>query len=155
MSIGETVGDGVLKAGEETSKKTAEVILEQGEAVKAATEKIAQTVVEEGSAKSEGVAYFFGNLTKNIEDSSKGAVMVHSGKRAAGSGFKSVLDFSRGDPLCGGLCVVSAGCEVVSGVIVWIPFPGKICTVASLKAVSVGCEKIRDMCAANPKAPGC
>ena len=52
------------------------------------------------------------------------------------------MDFGRGDPLCGGLCVVSAGCEVASGVIVWIPFPGKICTVAGLKTVSVGCVVI-------------
>ena len=105
--------------------------------------------------KSEGVAVFLGNLTKNIEDSSKGAVTVHSGKWAALIGFKYVTDFSRGDPLCGTLCVVSASCEVVSGVAVWIPFPGKICTVASLKAISVGCERIRDMCASNPTAPGC
>ena len=107
MGTGETVRDAIIKAGEEVSKKTADTITAQGEAVKIATEKIAQTVVEEGSTKSEGVAVFLGNLTKNIEDSSKGAVMVHSEKRAAGSGFKSVMDFSRGDPLCGALCVVS------------------------------------------------
>lgn len=45
-------------------KKAASVILEQGDTVKAATEKIAQTVVEEGSTKSEGIAYFLSNLTK-------------------------------------------------------------------------------------------
>ncbi len=155
MGIGETVRDGILKAGEETSKKTAEVLIKQGEAVKVATEKIAETVIEEGSTKSESAAYFLGNLTKNIEASSKGGVMMHSGKRAAGSGFKSVMDFSRGDPLCGSLCVISAGCEVASGVVVWIPFPGKICTVATLKTVSVACERIRDLCVANPTAPGC
>jgi hypothetical protein len=155
MGTGEFARDGITKAGDKASKKIASGILEQGDAVKAATEKIAQTVVEEGSTKSEGIAVFLSNLTKNIEDSSKGAVTVHSGKRAAESGFKSVMGFSRGDPLCGGLCIVSAGCEVASAVMVWIPFPGKICTLAGLKAVSVGCERIRDMCVANPTAPEC
>ena len=65
------------------------------------------------------------------------------------------MDFSRGDPLCGTLCTISTCCEVVSGVIVWVPFPGKVCTVATLKTVSRVCEKIRDMCAANPTATGC
>jgi hypothetical protein len=152
---GENVRDAILKSGKEVSKKTAETIVSQGDAVKAASEKIAETVVEEGSTKAEDLAFFLGNLTKNVQDSSKGAVTVHSGKRAAGSGFKAAVDYSRGDPICGTLCVISSGCEVVSGVIVWFPFPGKICTVSALKAVSVGCEKIRDMCATNPKAPGC
>jgi hypothetical protein len=151
----EGVRDGIIKTGTQASKKTAESIISQGDAVKAATEKIAETVIEEGSSKAEGLGVFLGNLTKSIQDSTKGGVMVHSGKRAASSGFKASTDFSRGDPICGTLCTVSSCCEVVSGVIVWIPFPGKICTVASLKAVSVGCEKIRDMCAANPAAPGC
>ena len=88
------------------------------EAIKVAIEKIAQTVAEEGSLKYEGIACFLGNLTNNIENSSKGAVTVHSGKRAAGSGFKSVMDFGRGDSICGSLRVVLAGCEVVSSVIV-------------------------------------
>lgn len=152
---GENVRDAILKGGETASKKTAETIILQGDAIKAASEKIAETVVEESVTKTEGVAFFLGNLTKSVEDTSKGAITVHSGKRAAGSGFKAVADYSRGDPICGTLCSVSSGCELISGVIVWFPFPGKICTVAGLKAVSVGCERIRDMCAANPTIPGC
>ena len=113
--------------------------------------KGAENVIE----KSERLGVFFGNLTKNLEDSSKGAVTVHSGKRAATTGFKATKDFNRGDPVCGTLCTISSSCEVVSGVLVWVPFPGKICTVSCLKAVSIGCEKIRDMCAADPSSPMC
>lgn len=133
----EAVRDGVIQKGLEATQKTAEVIMKQGEA--------------------EGLGVFLGNLTKVIQDSAKGGVMVDSGKRAASSGFKATVDFSRGDPICGVLCTVSSSCELVNCVLVWVPFPGKgkICAVATLRGVSVACEKIRDMCAANPLAPGC
>jgi hypothetical protein len=103
----------------------------------------------------EAAAYFWGNTTKAIEDSSKGVLTGHSGRRLATTGFKATKDFGRGDPVCGYLCTVSACCEAVSGVIIWIPFPGKICTLSGLKAISIGCERIRDLCAEDPLNPLC
>ena len=159
MGKGEEVRDAIISEGLKGVEKTAEKILSQGEAAakvaKSVSEAAAETVITQGPDKIQGFGIFFGNLTKSLEDSSKGAFMVHSGKRAATTGFKATKDFNRGDPVCGTLCTISSSCELVSGVLVWVPFPGKIFTVSCLKSVSVGCEKIRDMCAADPSSPMC
>lgn len=60
-------------------------------------------------------------------------------------GFEATKDFGRGDPICETLCTVSACCETASGIVVWISFPGRICTLSGLKAISIGCEKVRDL----------
>ena len=64
-------------------------------------------------------------------------------------------NFARGDVMCGSLCCISIGCEAISGVLVWCPIPGKIVTVSALKATSMGCQKFRDLCAADPSSPLC
>jgi hypothetical protein len=94
--------------------------------------------------------FFWGNVTKGVVDSSKGAVTVDSGCRAGAGTFKASKDFARGDVMCAGLCCVSIGCEAISGVLIWCPIPGKIVTVSALKATSLGCQKFRDLCAADP-----
>ena len=104
-------------------------------------------ILEQGMKATESTAYFWGNLTQGIQDTGKGALTMDSGKRAGTSIFKASKDFSRGDPVCGGLCSLSAGCEVIAGVLVWCPIPGKITTVAALKSTSIGCQKFRDLCA--------
>lgn len=116
---------------------------------------VRDTILKQGMKATEASAYFWGNATKAVQDSSKGVLTAHSGKRIATTGFKATKDFSRGDPICGTLCTVSACCETASGVIVWIPFPGKICTLSGLKAISIGCERIRDLCSAEPSNPMC
>lgn len=112
-------------------------------------------ILEQGMKATESTAYFWGNLTKGIQDTSKAALTMDSGKRAGTGVFKASKDFARGDTVCGGLCVVSAGCEITSSVVVWIPFPGKISTLAALKATSIGCQKFRDLCAADSSSPLC
>jgi hypothetical protein len=112
-------------------------------------------ILDKGMKATEATAYFWGNATKAVQDSTKGALTVHSGKRIATTGFKATKDFNRGDPVCGTLCSISACCEAASGIMVWVPFPGKICTLSSLKAISVGCERIRDLCASDPSNPMC
>jgi len=57
--------------------------------------------------------------------------------------------------MCGSLCCVSIGCEAISGVLVWCPIPGKIVAVSALKATSIGCQKFRDLCAADSSSPLC
>jgi hypothetical protein len=116
---------------------------------------VRDTILKQGMKATEASAYFWGNATKAVQDSSKGALTAHSGKRIATTGFKATKDFGRGDPVCGSLCTVSACCEAASSVIVWIPFPGKICTLSGLKAISIGCERVRDLCAAEPNNPMC
>ena len=44
----------------------------------------------------EASAYFWGNITKSVQDSSKGVLTAHSGKRLATTGFKATKDFGRG-----------------------------------------------------------
>jgi hypothetical protein len=118
-------------------------------------DEVRDNILKQGMKATEASAYFWGNATKAAQDSSKGALTAHSGKRIATTSFKATKDFGRGDPICGTLCTVSACCETASAIILWIPFPGKICTVSGLKAISIGCERVRDLCASEPSNPMC
>jgi hypothetical protein len=119
--------------------------------------------VQEAVAKSgQAASYVAGNkteaiqhLTNGVIDSGKGVICIHSGGRVGVSIFKGVKDYFRGDVVCSGLCVVSGMCETTAGVLIWVPIPGKICVVSGLKGVSLGCMKIRDLCAADPTNPLC
>ena len=112
-------------------------------------------ILSQGMKATESTAFFWGNITKGVQDTGKGALFVDSGKRAGTGIFKASKDFARGDAVCGGLCSVSVGCEVIASVLVWCPVPGKIFTVSALKATSVGCQKFRDLCAADSSSPLC
>ena len=116
---------------------------------------VGDAILRQGKEATESTAYFWGNITKGIQDSTKGALTVDSGRRAGVGTFKASKDFARGDTISVGLCCVSIGCEVVSGVLVWCPIPGKIVTISALKATSVGCQKFRDLCSADPSSPLC
>ena len=116
---------------------------------------VRDAILNQGKTTTEGIAFFLGNVTKSVQDSSKGAVTVDSGRRTGIGVFKAGNDFANGDPICGSLCCVSIVCEVVSGVLVWCPIPGKIPTISGLKATSIGCQKFRDLCASNPSSPLC
>lgn len=133
----------VKKIGIKKLSSTALQAISNGDAVR-------DTIIKQGMKSTEASAYFWGNATKAVQDSSKGALTVHSDKRLATTGFKATKDFGRGDPVCGTLCTVSACCETASGIVVWIPFPRKICTLSGLKAISICCERVRDLCAAEP-----
>jgi hypothetical protein len=93
-------------------------------------------IVRQGKEVTESTTYFWGNLTKEVQDSTKGALTVDSERRASVGTFKASKDFARGDSLCAGLCCVSIGCEAASAVLIWCPIPGKIVTVSILKATS-------------------
>ena len=116
---------------------------------------VRDAILNQGKTATESTAYFWGNFTKGVQDSTKGALTVDSGRRAGVGTFKATKDFAKGDVMCGGLCCVSIGCEAVSAVVVWCPIPGKIITVSVLKAASVGCQKFRDLCAADGSSPLC
>ena len=116
---------------------------------------VRDTILKQGKTSTESDAYFWGNITKGVQDSTKGALTVDSGRRAGVGTFKASKDFARGDVMCGSLCCVSIGCEAVSSILVWCPIPGKIVTVSALKATSMGCQKFRDLCAADPSSSLC
>ena len=116
---------------------------------------VRHTILKQGKTATEATAYFWGNVTKGVQDSTKGALTVDSGRRISSGTFKASKDFARSDVLCASLCCVSIGCEAVSGILVWCPLPGKIITISALKATSVGCQKFRDLCAADPSSPLC
>ena len=118
-------------------------------------ESIRDAILKQGFSPTESTAFALGNFTKGIQDSAKGAVMIDSGRRAGAGTFKATADFARGDMICGSLCCVSVGCEAVSSILVWCPIPGKIATISLLKATSMGCQRFRDLCTANPSAPLC
>jgi len=107
-------------------------------------------------------SYIAGNKTEAIQaitqlvvDTAKGLVTTQSGARVGTSVFKGAKDYVRGDYLCTGLCATSGICETAAGVVLWIPIPGKICTVSALKGISYCCMRIRDLCAAEPANPLC
>ena len=54
----------------------------------------------------ESTAYFWGNFTKGVQETGKGALTIDSGKRAGTGIFKASTDFARGDTVYGGLCSV-------------------------------------------------
>ena len=110
---------------------------------------VRDTILSQGKAATESAAYFWGNVTKGVQDSTKGTLTIDSGRRAGVGTYKASKDFARGDVMCGSLCCVSIGCEAISGVLVWCPIPGKIVTVSALKATSMGCQKFRDLCASD------
>lgn len=116
---------------------------------------VRDAILKQGKTITEETAFFWGNLTQGIQDCTKGSLMIDSGKRASVGTFKASKDFSRGDKVCGSLCCVSIACEAASSILVWLPIPGKIVTVSALKATSVGCQKFRDLCAADPSLPLC
>ena len=112
-------------------------------------------IIEHGMKATESTAYFWGNITRGIQETGKGALTIDSGKRVGSGLFKASKDFARGDAFCGGLCGISTGCEIIAGVLVWCPVPGKIAVVSALKATSIGCQKFRDLCSADPSSPLC
>ena len=116
---------------------------------------VRDAILKQGKTITEETAFFWSNLTQGIQDCTKGALMIDSGKRASVGTFKASKDFFRGDTVCGSLCCVSIGCEAASSILVWLPIPGKIVTVSALKATSVGCQKFRDLCAGDPSSPLC
>lgn len=116
---------------------------------------VRDTILNQGTKATESAAYFWGNITQGLQESSKGILTADSGRRAGAGIFKASKDFSKGDSVCAGLCCVSVGCETVCAILVWVPFPQKIPVISGLKATSMGCQKFRDLCAGDPSSPLC
>ena len=117
--------------------------------------QVRDLILKNGYSATEAAAYSWGNMTQGIANTGKGVLTTQCGSRIGSGAFKATKDFSRNDILCGTLCSVSVGCEVVCGVITWVPIPGKFATIAILKGISYGSTKFRDLCAMDPSNPAC
>ena len=58
---------------------------------------VRDTILSQRKIATESAAYFWGNVTKGVQDSTKGALTVDSGRRAGVGTFKASKDFARGD----------------------------------------------------------
>ena len=85
---------------------------------------VRDAILKQGTIITESAAYFWGNIIEGVQDSTKDALTIDSGRRAGVGTFKASNDFAKGDVVCGGLCCVSIGCEVASGILVWLPNTG-------------------------------
>jgi len=68
---------------------------------------VRDAILKQGKTATESTAYFWANITKGVQDSSKGVLTVYSGRRAGVGTFKAGKDFARGDIMCGSLCCFS------------------------------------------------
>ena len=117
--------------------------------------QVRDAILKKGYEATEGAAFFWGNATQALGNTSKSVLTVQSGTRIGSGAFKATKDFSRGDIVCGTLCSVSMGCELACGVIIWLPIPGKFTSIGVLKGVSHGATRFRDLCAGDPSNPLC
>ena len=67
---------------------------------------VRDAILNQGKTATEYAAYFWRNVTKGVQDSTKGALIVDSGRRVGVGTFKASKDFARGDFMCGSLCCV-------------------------------------------------
>nr|YP_010472412.1 hypothetical protein N4L43_pgp097 [Pleurosigma intermedium]UVG42023.1 hypothetical protein [Pleurosigma intermedium] len=112
--------------------------LRNAEAAKTAGEIVRDKMIEAGMKAVEESAYTAGNnrileLAKKAKNAVDGGTALAGGTESASAlgqiGFKATKDIARGDKICTGLCLVSAGCETVAlgcSTIKIIPFRGRI-----------------------------
>ena len=118
-------------------------------------ENVRDVILTQGKTTTQSIAFFVGNLIKDVQEMIKSSLTVDSGRKVSTGIFKASKDFAKGDTVCTSLWCISIFCETVSGVLVWCPIPAKIPTVAALKATPTGCIKFRDLCSEDPFSPLC
>lgn len=106
-------------------------------------------IQEDGQA----LSYKIGNITlkllniqETIENTFNGAAAVETGYSAGKTVFGAVEDFSRGDKLCTGLCLVATACEGIAFTsrMTRLPYSTKVYFCA--KTVSLGVMRFRNLC---------
>lgn len=121
-------------------------------------ENVRDAIIKAGLKTAEESAYKAGNLTEKVVEAAekvspavdRGVELFSGGESSAALGriaFKTTKDVSRGDKICTGLCLISAGCEAIAlscSTIKVIPFRGRIYVGA--KIVSKGCMSFRNAC---------
>jgi hypothetical protein len=111
-----------------------------------ATQKAVETAGTEFS-------YLIGNATEEsfkyaekIDQLSRGAVAIESGRALGSTAYKAAEDAARNDKLCTGVCLVASACEIVAGTSALIKYPGAMKVYFVAKSISVGCIRFRDLC---------
>jgi len=116
---------------------------------------VRDSILNQAKTAKQGATIFWRNIKHGVEASSKGVIIVDSGRRTATGIYKASKDFIKGDVVCGSLCCVSVVSELSSGILVYCPIPYKITTVSVLKATSISCQRFRDLCSGDPSSPLC
>ena len=122
------------------------------------SEGIRDLIIDQGKSNTENVAFFIDNISKALEEFTKGGVTIDSGRKMGTAAYKGMRDLARGDVPCATLCCISGSFELASGVLVWVPIPGnysKIQLISTFKGISAGCQRFRDLCSADPSNPFC
>ena len=53
-------------------------------------------LLKQGKSASESAAYFWGNITEGVQNSTQGVITIDSGRRTDAGTFKASKDFARG-----------------------------------------------------------
>jgi hypothetical protein len=87
--------------------------------------QVRDVILKKGFEATEAAVFFWGNTTRAVSNTEKGALTVQCRSRVGYGTYKATKDFTKSDILCGTLCSVSIGCEIACGVITWLPVSGK------------------------------
>ena len=110
---------------------------------------VQQTVENQGTE----LSYVAGNTTKKVLDygekinqMSRGAVAVESGRAIGSTAYKAAEDIARDDKICAGACIVASACELIAGSSALIKYPGALKVYFVAKSISAGCIRFRNLC---------
>jgi hypothetical protein len=111
-----------------------------------ATQKIVENAGKE-------ISYMVGNATEKsleyadkIDQMSRGAVAIESGRALGSTVYQAAEDISRNDKICAGACIVASACEIVAGTSAMVKYPGAMKVYFIAKTISVGCIRFRNLC---------
>jgi len=111
-----------------------------------ATQKIIEKTGKE-------LTYMVGNATEQavnygdkIDQMSRGAVAIESGRALGSTAYQAAEDIARNDKVCAGACLVASACEVIAGSSAMIKYPGAMKVYFVAKTISVGCIRFRNLC---------
>lgn len=111
---------------------------------------ITQKAIEKAGTE---ISYMVGNATEQavqysekIDQMSRGAVAIESGRALGSTAYKAAEDIARNDKVCAGACIVASACEVIAGSSAMIKYPGAMKVYFVTKAISVSCIRFRNLC---------
>lgn len=142
------------------------VVFSAGAAAGAAAQAASTAAIQEAAQQA---VYASGNATVAAYEIAleKATSLITGGAQIGGAGHnavnfgktahKGLLDASRGDKLCTGLCFLACVSDALGIGYTLIPLlPGKLVVYGGTKCISLGCVAFRDSCyASGMRVPGC
>ena len=115
-------------------------------------EQIRDKLIEKGTDAVKEAAYVAGNSTDSLGQSRnfiiKTGSVLEASKATGNLAFKASRDYSRGDPLCTGLCTVCLVCEITAIACSTCKFiPNRQNIWLASKGISRVCVEFRNNCA--------